>query len=48
MAFDAELDYILHGKVTGTGKPSEIRDGITGRVLRRSSANLPDSERQNT
>ena len=35
-------------KVTGTGKPSEIRDGITGRVLRGSSANLPDSERQNT
>jgi len=34
MAFDAELDYILHGKVSGSGKPSEIRDGITGRVLR--------------
>jgi L-threonylcarbamoyladenylate synthase len=34
IAFDAELDYILHGKVAGTGKPSEIRDGITGRVLR--------------
>jgi len=48
LAFDAELDYILHGKVTGTGKPSEIRDGITGRVLRGSTANLPDSERQNT
>ena len=47
LAFDAELDYILHGKVTGTGKPSEIRDGITGRVLRGSTANLPDSERQN-
>jgi L-threonylcarbamoyladenylate synthase len=34
IAFDAELDYILHGNVSGTGKPSEIRDGITGRVLR--------------
>jgi L-threonylcarbamoyladenylate synthase len=34
MAFDAELDYILHGKVAGAGKPSEIRDGITGRILR--------------
>ena len=48
MAFDAELDYILHGKVTGTGKPSEIRDGITGRVLRGSTTNLSGSERQNT
>jgi len=47
LAFDAELDYILHGKVTGTGKPSEIRDGITGRVLRGSTAHQPDSERQN-
>jgi L-threonylcarbamoyladenylate synthase len=34
MAFDDELDYILHGKAAGAGKPSEIRDGITGRVLR--------------
>ena len=34
MAFDGELDYILHGTVPGSGKPSEIRDGITGRVLR--------------
>jgi L-threonylcarbamoyladenylate synthase len=34
MAFNDELDYILHGNVAGAGKPSEIRDGITGRVLR--------------
>jgi L-threonylcarbamoyladenylate synthase len=34
IAFDAELDYILHGQAGGTGKPSEIRDGISGRVLR--------------
>lgn len=34
MTFDDELDYILHGSVSGTGKPSEIRNGITGRVLR--------------
>ena len=47
ITFDAELDYILHGKVTGTGKPSEIRDGITGRVLRGSTANQPDSGRKN-
>jgi L-threonylcarbamoyladenylate synthase len=47
IAFDAELDYILHGKVTGTGKPSEIRDGITGRVLRGNTANQPDSGRKN-
>jgi L-threonylcarbamoyladenylate synthase len=48
IAFDTDLDYILHGKVTGTGKPSEIRDGITGRVLRCSTADQPDSGRQNT
>lgn len=34
MTFDDELDYILHGAVSRTGKPSEIHDGITGRVLR--------------
>jgi L-threonylcarbamoyladenylate synthase len=38
IAFDNELDYILHGKVAGTGKPSEIRDGITSRVLRCNTA----------
>jgi L-threonylcarbamoyladenylate synthase len=43
LAFDAELDYILHGKATGSGRPSEIRDGITGRVLRSNTANQPDS-----
>jgi L-threonylcarbamoyladenylate synthase len=48
LAFDAELDYILHGKVTGTGKPSEIRDGITGRVLRANTADQPNSGLQNT
>jgi L-threonylcarbamoyladenylate synthase len=47
LAFDSELDYILHGKVTGTGKPSEIRDGVTGRVLRGNTANQPDSDRKN-
>jgi L-threonylcarbamoyladenylate synthase len=36
-AFDGEIDYILHGQVSGTGKPSEIRDGATGRVLRGNS-----------
>jgi L-threonylcarbamoyladenylate synthase len=48
IAFDGELDYILHGKVTGTGEPSEIRDGITGRVLRASTADQPGSGRQQT
>jgi L-threonylcarbamoyladenylate synthase len=38
IAFDAELDCILHGKVSATGTPSEIRDGITGRVLRGNAA----------
>jgi len=47
LAFDAELDYILHGKVTGTGKPSEIRDGVTGRVLRGNTVNQPDSGPKN-
>jgi len=47
LAFDAELDYILHGKATGSGRPSEIRDGITGRVLRSNTANQPDSSRKN-
>jgi L-threonylcarbamoyladenylate synthase len=42
MAFDASLDYILHGRVSGTGKPSEIRDGITGRMLRGSSTDRPN------
>jgi len=41
MAFDAGLDYILHGPLYGTGIPSEIRDGITGRVLRDKPAYRP-------
>jgi L-threonylcarbamoyladenylate synthase len=45
LAFDAELDYILHGKVAGSGKPSEIRDGITGGVLRCNAADQPNSGR---
>jgi L-threonylcarbamoyladenylate synthase len=32
-AFGDSLDYVLSGPV-GTGKPSEIRDGLTGKVLR--------------
>jgi L-threonylcarbamoyladenylate synthase len=34
-AFGDSLDYVLHGP-GGTGRPSEIRDGRTGRVLRNS------------
>ena len=34
-AFNDSLDYILHASTGNTGKPSEIRDGITGRILRR-------------
>lgn len=34
MAFDNKLEYILHGPVGATGKPSVIRDGLSGRVLR--------------
>lgn len=33
-AFDRQLDYILHGRDVATNKPSEIRDGLTGKVLR--------------
>jgi L-threonylcarbamoyladenylate synthase len=47
IAFDAELDYILHGKVTGTGRPSEIRDGLTGRVLRGNTVNQSAGDRIN-
>ena len=32
-AFNGQLDYILHGDC-GSGRPSEIRDGITGTILR--------------
>ena len=33
-AFGDRLDYILHGPVGADARPSEIRDGISGRVLR--------------
>jgi L-threonylcarbamoyladenylate synthase len=32
-AFNGHLDYILHGDC-GSGRPSEIRDGISGTILR--------------
>lgn len=32
-AFNGQLDCILHGDC-GSGRPSEIRDGITGKILR--------------
>jgi L-threonylcarbamoyladenylate synthase len=32
-AFNGQLDYILHGD-RGNGRPSEIRDGISGTILR--------------
>jgi len=31
--FNGQLDYILHGD-RGSGRPSEIRDGISGTILR--------------
>lgn len=33
-AFNAHLDYILHGPAGATNRPSTIRDGLTGEVLR--------------
>jgi L-threonylcarbamoyladenylate synthase len=33
-AFDDQLDFILHGSTSGTGAPSRIRDGISGKLLR--------------
>lgn len=33
-AFNARLDYILHGPAGATNRPSTIRDGLTGEVLR--------------
>jgi tRNA A37 threonylcarbamoyladenosine synthetase subunit TsaC/SUA5/YrdC len=36
-AFDKQLDYILHGP-RGSNIASEIRDGITGTVLRSGAA----------
>ncbi len=32
--FGAELDYVLPGELGGDAKPSEIRDAVTGAVLR--------------
>ncbi len=32
--FGEQLDYILDGSVTADGKPSEIRDAISGRIIR--------------
>lgn len=32
--FDNRLDYILHGSLGGRERPSEIRDGLTGKVIR--------------
>jgi L-threonylcarbamoyladenylate synthase len=34
-AFNGRLDYILHGDTGPTHTPSEIRDGISGKLLRR-------------
>ena len=33
-AFGDRLDYILHGPLGADARPSEIRDGISGRILR--------------
>ena len=33
-AFDNKLDYILHGATGATNKPSSLRDGISGAILR--------------
>ena len=33
-AFNGQLDYILHGMHGSTNTPSEIRDGLTGKLLR--------------
>jgi len=33
-AFNGQLDYILHGTHACTNKPSEIRNGTTGELLR--------------
>ncbi|MCG6899443.1 MAG: Sua5/YciO/YrdC/YwlC family protein [Gammaproteobacteria bacterium] len=33
-AFNGQLDYILHGTHGSTNKPSQIRNGLTGELLR--------------
>lgn len=30
----SEVDYILHGELGESEKPTEIRDGLTGRIIR--------------
>ena len=35
--FNGRLDYILHGARSSTNRPSEIRNGLTGQILRSSS-----------
>jgi len=32
--FGQKIDYILPGKLSGTGKPSEIRDALSGAIIR--------------
>jgi len=36
-AFNGQLDYILHGTCGRTHKPSQIRNGLTGELLRGST-----------
>jgi tRNA A37 threonylcarbamoyladenosine synthetase subunit TsaC/SUA5/YrdC len=33
-AFNGQLDYILHNPAGATNRPSTIRNGLTGEVLR--------------
>ena len=33
--FNQRVDYILHGELSGRKRPTEIRDALTGRALRR-------------
>lgn len=34
LVFNNKIDYILPGRVSGSNKPSEIRDAITGKIIR--------------
>lgn len=36
-AFNGRLDYILHGTHASTNRPSQIRNGLTGELLRNNS-----------
>ena len=36
-AFNGQLDYILHGMCGSTHRPSQIRNGLTGELLRSST-----------